>query len=84
MNSRDFNELAGRIDALVWMTGAVIADLEDAALIDGEKLTENMRASALAKSRVSSAAASAEILQTSGRVLGELAGWIDDARARRQ
>lgn len=82
MGEQDFNELAGRIEALAWLTGALVAELEDAALIDGERLTACIRKTA--QRRALPGALSPTVLQVSGRVLGELCASIDAARSHRR
>jgi len=74
MIEREWNELAGRIEACARMTLALAAQLEDAGIIDGPDFSEQLRHS------IQPGAASPAHLKNAQRVLGEAADSLDAAR----
>lgn len=78
MQRQEFNELAGRIDGITRVLLFLIADVEEAELIDGEEFTQRLRQF--------SAVLNFEQphLEPSKRTILELADRIDTVRSSRQ
>lgn len=76
MTELDFDELAGRIDAVGHVLLFLIADLEDHGVIDGPALSQRLRR--FGRNRGQSPG-----LEHCGRVIQELAHRLDTARANR-
>lgn len=77
MSDTQLDELAGRIDAVYMAFGALVAELEDAAVIDGPRLVQGLRQSALQR-HVDNPAKAASV-----RTLQDIADRLEDARNHR-
>jgi len=77
MNERDYNELAGRIEACVRITLNLAARLEDAGMINGPQFSEWMRHSA------QPGHSSPKHLKQAQRALCEAADALDKMRSQR-
>lgn len=77
MHTAEFEELAGRIDALSHAVLVVAAELELTKLIDGPRLTEAWRST-----RMGTACTDLR-RETALGVLGQLADLLDSARSNR-
>jgi hypothetical protein len=77
MDNTRFDELAGRVDALYMAFGALFAELEDAAVIDGPRLVQGLRRSALLR-HVDRPGTAASV-----RTLQDIADRLEDARTQR-
>jgi hypothetical protein len=77
MNTREFDELAGRIDAVARGMLHLTAALEMKGVIDGPRLSDMWRNAARS-------ARQTPALLASQRLLQELAGLLDEARRARQ
>lgn len=76
MQTRDFDELGGRIEGVAQALLLLTADLEMRGLIDGPRLAQAWRST-----RSPNALA---LLETARHTLAELAQALDDARSYRQ
>lgn len=78
MGSREFEELAGRIEGLGRLVLAVIADLEDREMLNGVRFCRSLRSTAemLSFDR--------RHLEATKRTLQETADALDGARRQRQ
>lgn len=77
MDSRDFNELAGRIDAMGHALLRVVAELEVAQVIDGPRVSQAWR-QVVAQQRPEDERQ--EVIQA---LLHRMADLLDDARQHR-
>ncbi|QDF95172.1 hypothetical protein CJ010_00700 [Azoarcus sp. DD4] len=77
MDNTQFDELAGRIDAVYMAFGALVAELEDAAVIDGPRLVQGLRRSA-AQRHTDNPGTAASV-----RTLQDIADRLEDARNQR-
>jgi hypothetical protein len=78
MHNEDFDELAGRIQALTDFVLHLTADLEINQIINGSRLTQGLHKFADGRQF------DGRHLQATQRTLHELAQFLDDARSRRQ
>lgn len=77
MTETQFDELAGRVDAVYMAFGALVAQLEDAAVIDGPRLVQGLRRSA-ARRQTDNPGTAASV-----RTLQDIADRLEDARSQR-
>ena len=78
MDSRDFDELAGQLEAVSRAVLHVAAALEQSSLIDGPRLAQGWRDS------IPEGKAGTPLRVAARKTLQELAGALDDARSFRQ
>ncbi len=78
MDDKDFDELAGRLEAISRAVLHVAAALEQSNLIDGSQLAQSWRES------IPEGKADTELKLAARKSLQELAGALDDARRFRQ
>lgn len=78
MNSDDFDELAGRIEAVCRLCLELTVVLENNNIIDGPRFSRGLRNSVQPKSE------QAHVLLAAQKTLGELADQLDASRTRRQ
>ncbi len=83
MNGRDFDELAGRIEAVARLTLNLVAVLEDSGLMDGRAFASNIR-NGLPRAEPGAEAHQEAVLEAAACALQEMADSIDFARSQRQ
>lgn len=76
MTDAQFNELEGRVDAVGRVLMHLIADLEEREMLNGSRFCQKIR-------RYADSRGQHPGLETSGRVMQEIAAEIDDARQSR-
>ena len=78
MESDDFDELAGRIEAVCRLCLELTVALENSNIIDGPRFSRGLRMSVQPKDDKN------HILNAARKTLGELADELDASRSRRQ
>ena len=83
MGESDFNELAGRIEAVGRLAMNLVAELEDAGLMDGEAFAKRLRRG-VPHPKAAATEPQQAVLASTVQALQQMADSIDDARNWRQ